>query len=182
VPPFEHRIDEHLELTPVERRDAGPLFALIEACRDDLRTWLPWVDHTRGPDDVLRFIERAMESHAADRELHCCIRFEGAIAGVVSYRRIDRANRKTELGYWLGEQYQGRGIMTRCCRALTEHAFSSLDLNRVEIRCGERNVKSAAVARRLGFVYEGTLRDAEWVNDRFVSHMVFSMLRADWTG
>ena len=66
----------------------------------------------------------------------------------------------------------------RC--ALTDHAFSEWDLNRVAIYAGQGNSKSRAVAERLGFNFEGILRGAEWVNDRYVDLAVYSMLKRDW--
>ena len=53
-------------------------------------------------------------------------------------------------------------------------------MNRVEIKSGEANVKSRAIAKRFGFKHEGNLREAEWVNDRYVDHAVYSMLKHDW--
>jgi hypothetical protein len=59
------------------------------------------------------------------------------------------------VGYWLGEQYQGKGLVTAACRALVEHAFFELGLNRAVILCATENEKSCAVAERLGFRREG---------------------------
>lgn len=87
-------------------------------------------------------------------------------------------NQTTELTYWLGEEHQGLGLMTNCCRVLTNYAFDNLNLNRVEIRAN--NLKSAAIPERLRFCQEGILREAEWVNDRFVDNIVYSLLRKDW--
>jgi uncharacterized membrane protein YphA (DoxX/SURF4 family) len=55
------------------------------------------------------------------------------LAGVISYDPIDWENRTTALGYWLGEQHQSNELVTAACRALVEHAFWELSLNRVVI-------------------------------------------------
>jgi ribosomal-protein-serine acetyltransferase len=88
---------------------------------------------------------------------------DGRIAGLIGFHRIDWANRLTSLGYWLGEAWQGRGLMTASCQALIDHGFSALNLNRIAIGCATGNVRSRAIPQRLGFVHEGTLRDAEWL-------------------
>ena len=106
---------------------------------------------------------------------------DGALAGAVGMHKIDAANRSTAIGYWLDCRMQGRGMMTSACRVVVTHAFREHRLHRVEIRCGTENVRSAAVARRLGFVEEGVLRDAEWVNDRFLDLVIWGMLSQDWT-
>ena len=65
-------------------------------------------------------------------------------------------------------------------RALTDHAFSTWRLNRVEIRAGIGNERSRAVATRLGFKEQAILREAERVGDRYVDHVVHAMLAAVW--
>ncbi len=60
------------------------------------------------------------------------------------------------------------------------HALVDARLNRVEIRCAVGNQKSQAIPKRLGFVQEGVLRDAEWLYDHFVDHLVYAMLARDW--
>jgi len=93
---------------------------------------------------------------------------------------MDWANRAASVGYWLGEAHQGRGTMTKACSALTSHAFSGMGLHRIEIRCAVENRKSRAIPERLGFRNEGLIRDAEWLYDRFVDHVVYGMLETEW--
>ena len=70
--------------------------------------------------------------------------------------------------------------MTKACRAVVATAFEKYDLHRIEIRCATGNNKSCAIAKRLGFQYEGTLREAEWLYDHFVDLAVYSMLEQEW--
>jgi ribosomal-protein-serine acetyltransferase len=98
----------------------------------------------------------------------------------VGHHYLDRPNRSTQLGYWLGEEFQGRGIMTRAVRALIELTFNTWRLNRIEIRCATGNQPSCRLAERLGACLEGTARDAEWLYDRFVDHRVYSILAREW--
>src|SRR5262245_50811808 len=64
-----------------------------------------------------------------------------------------------EIGYWLRVSEEGKGYMTETVRLLCRFAFETLQANRVEIRCDARNVRSAAIPKRLGFVHEATLRN-----------------------
>jgi len=81
----------------------------------------------------------------------------------------------------VGQSHQGRGLVPHATAALLTRAFRVDGLNRVEIRCAEGNHRSRAVPRRLGFQEEGLLRDAEWLYDHFVDHVVYGMLAADWS-
>ncbi len=70
--------------------------------------------------------------------------------------------------------------MTKTVKALMHYAFEELQLNKVEIRAAVGNVKSRAIPERLNFTIEGTIRDAEWLYDRYVDHVVYGMLVKEW--
>ena len=95
---------------------------------------------------------------------------EGEVAGVVGVEPLDWIHRSASIGYWLGERFQGRGLITTAVRALVEHAVSVWELNRVEIRAAVGNARSRAIPERLGFQEEGTLREAERVGGAASRH------------
>jgi ribosomal-protein-serine acetyltransferase len=84
------------------------------------------------------------------------------------------------IGYWLGESYQGKGLMTGACRALVDYLFSELRLQRIEIRCATSNARSCAVPQRLGFTKEGVLRQAQAFDDHYLDLEVYGLLAEDW--
>ena len=92
---------------------------------------------------------------------------------------VDWANRSTSIGYWLAESAQGRGTMTEAVRLLVGHALGEWQLNRVEIRAEPENLRSRALAQRLGFRQEGALRQVARFGERYRDHVVYSMLAAD---
>jgi ribosomal-protein-serine acetyltransferase len=177
---FQRRVDEQIRLARLERRDAEELFRLTDASRESLRQWLPWLDAIRKPSDTATFIEVALDQDRRDDGFQAGIFYEETIAGVVGLHYIQRADRATSIGYWLGDPFRGRGIVTRSCAALIEHVFDDLDLHRVEIRAAVENERSRAVAERLGFLHEGTVRDGEWLYDHFVDLAVYGLLESDW--
>jgi ribosomal-protein-serine acetyltransferase len=164
----------------VEARDAPALFALTDANRARLRTWLPWVDATRSVEDGAGFIDAQQRAHAATGAGAMGLWIAGALAGVAGFNTIDRANRAATIGYWLGAAHEGRGWMTRAVAALTDHALTAAGLNRVVIACAVGNRRSRAIPERLGFAHEGVHREAEWLYDHFVDHDMFAMLARDW--
>jgi ribosomal-protein-serine acetyltransferase len=174
------RAGEGLELSLLEGRDALDLYGLIDSDRARLRRWLPWVEATSSPADCCGWIEHARHRFAGQEAINLGVRHRGQLVGVVGLDSLDWSHRKAELGYWLGARFEGRGLCTLACRALLEHGFSSLGLNRVEVRCAVENERSRAVSRRLGFRHEGVLRQVEWLGDRFVDHEVGSLLAEEW--
>ena len=173
-------VAEHVTLAPLQIEDAGELFRLTDANRDYLRRWLPWLDSIKRVTHTRAFIQAARSYSESRKGLQLAIRRHDRIAGIVGYHPIEWRNRLTSLGYWVGEDYQGLGLVTASCRALLTHAFNDVRLNRVEIRCAVANHRSRAVPTRLGFRQEGLLRDAEWLYDRFVDHVVYAMLAREW--
>lgn len=131
-------------------------------------------------EDTRGFIQASLEQNARNDGFQCCIWYEGKLSGMIGLVHINWANRDTMIGYWLGPEFQGNGIMTRCCRKLIGYAFEELDLNRVEIRVAAENKRSRAIPERLGFVKEGVVREAEWLYDHFVDHVIYGMVRRDW--
>jgi hypothetical protein len=102
---------------------------------------------------------------------------EGRLCGMVGYNRLDWDNRTAFIGYWLAKDAEGKGIVTRCCRALVDHAFTELGLNRVVIQVAVGNFRSQAIPDRLGFSREGIAREGEWLYDRYVDLAVNALLR-----
>lgn len=177
---FSFRVGDDIELRLLEERHADQLFALTNQNRAHLREWLPWVDDTQSVEDTQAFIKRALQQFADNNGFQAGIWVEGELAGVIGYHYIAWPSRKTEIGYWLGASFQGRGVMTRVCQALVNYAFNELHLNRIVIYCAAENVKSRAIPERLGFRQEGVLRQAEWLYDHFVDLVVYSILAAEW--
>ena len=173
-------VSDQFAIVVLELRDADELFELTDRNRAHLRRWLPWLDNITRPEDTRAFIRAAQAKGSQNNGTQLALRLNGRIAGIVGHHQIDWRNRLTSLGYWVGEMHQGRGLVTAASRALVDHAFGAVRLNRVEIRCAVGNQKSRAIPKRLGFRQEGVLLDAEWLYDHFVDHIVYGMLARDW--
>jgi ribosomal-protein-serine acetyltransferase len=98
----------------------------------------------------------------------------------MGFNTMDKINRVAIIGYWIDADHSGKGILTNTAREFIDDGFKKYGFNRIELRAGTENTRSCAVAERLGFTYEGVLREIEWLNDRFVSHKLYSMLASDW--
>jgi ribosomal-protein-serine acetyltransferase len=177
---FSHKLTENTELRLLEERHAEELTDLTDRNREHLRAWLPWVDANRTLEDRKSFIRGTLKQFAQNKGFVAGIWHKGRSAGVIGYDAIDWENRTTAVGYWLGEEYQGKGLVTAACRALVDHAFWELGLNRVSIACATENKKSCAIPERLGFRREGVRRQAEWLYDHFVDHLVYAVLASEW--
>jgi ribosomal-protein-serine acetyltransferase len=165
-------------LRPLAAADSRDLHDLIVANRAHLRAWMPWADQDERT--TVAFVHRAIASAGRREGLHLAIVANGSIAGVCGFHAIAWAHRSASVGYWIAEAAQGRGIVTRAVRALVDHAFTDLGLHRVELRTAPDNMRSRAVAGRVGFTQEGTLREDERFGDRFADSVVYSVLAPEW--
>jgi ribosomal-protein-serine acetyltransferase len=177
-------------LRPLAPTDAHELYALINANRAYLAPWMPWAPGQtlqQTLDFILATNRQLTENNGFQVALIEPKRSGssgegsgGRIVGVLGFHGVDWTNRATSLGYWLAEAAQGQGTMTRAVAALVDHALTGWQLNRVEIRADVENLRSRAIPERLGFSQEGILRQAARIGDRYIDHVVYSMLAADW--
>ncbi len=173
-------VDNEIYLEKIRLSDAGLVFETIRRDRKYLRTWLPFVDQTRKLQDTILYIESILSETEKDKNEVYTIWYQEEFAGLVGYKEIDRINHKTEIGYWLAEKMQGKGIMTRTVNKLIDFGFRNLDMNRIQIRVATGNHKSAAIPARLGLFMEGVERCGEFHTDRYYDLQVFSMLKNEW--
>ena len=174
------QVNEDIFLKILELQDAEPLFHLVAENRTFLRTWLPWVDSNSTVEESKTFIQSAIEQNAQHLGFQCGIWYRNQLAGVIGFHRIDWMNKNVEIGYWLGSLFQGKGIMTASCSALIDYGFTILKLHRIQIRCATENHKSRAIIERLGFIKEGTMRQAEFLYDRYVDLFIYGLTVDEW--
>jgi len=167
-------------LQVLEERHAPEVFAVVDRERNYLREWLPWVDMSTEVEDTLNFIKTSLQQFAGNDGFSAGIWSGDEFIGGIGTHRIDWLYRRVEIGYWIAQKYQGRGIVTDACRAVIDHAFDEWKLNRVEIHCATGNAKSCAIPKRLGFQLEGLLREAQLLNGEYLDINVYGMLARDW--
>lgn len=169
-------LGEGVEIRILEPGDAEEVFAAVDADRARLREWMPWVDGSASPRDTRAFIER---DRAADGLDALGVFVDGAYVGGIGIR-VDALHGDAEIGYWIGSAWEGRGLVTRACRALIAHAFG-LGLHRITIRAAPDNLRSRAIPERLGFRREGVMREAGRSDGRgFVDLVVYGLLDREW--
>jgi ribosomal-protein-serine acetyltransferase len=174
-------LSEDCHLRFFEEADGTEFHRLIEANRDHLTPWMPWAAEAT-PETTQSFIRLTRRQVADNDGFQTAIVYDGSIAGVVGFHRVDWLHRSTSIGYWLDAGHQGRGIMTGAVRALVDHAVHQWGLNRVEISAAPDNRRSRAIPERLGFRQEGVLREAERVGDRYLDSVVYAVLASEWSG
>ncbi len=178
---FRLQVSNDLSLVAPQLLHAKALYDLIQGQRLYFEAWLSWVERTKTLSDVRRFIREAQAFNEGGQRLTAFVNLQNQIVGSCGFTRLNMRHKKGEIGYWLSEPYQGRGLITRSCIKLIDFAFSELELHRIEIRILSDNEKSKGVPIRLGFQKEGVLRQAIWLNNRYHDMEIFGLLESQWT-
>ena len=168
-------VDDEIVLHIPTLADADPFFAAIDRNRDYLSRWVGWVPETQSVETVEGVIARWMKEADGKLAFQYVIEYRQSIVGVLSAKRFEGNRDLAELGYWLSEDAQGNGIITRSISSLIQKLFED-GINRIEIRIAAPNAKSRAVAERLGFTLERCLRNGNSVGDRNYDETVYALL------
>ena len=168
-----------LRLRPFDDADADDLFTL-HSNATVLRYWdaPPWGERARAE----RFITacRHMAEEGIGARLAVDQASDGAFIGWCSLNRWNPVYRSASLGYCFDDAVWGHGFATEAAHELLRWAFETLDLNRVQAETDTRNVASARVLEKLGFVREGTLREDCVVNGEVSDSWVYGLIRREW--
>ena len=174
------RICKEIELKQLEPSDAIAIFQTIDRQREYLGKWLPFVELTRELSDTEKFVDSVVNAPDDRFDYVFTIRKQDDVIGIIGFKDTDKLNGKTEIGYWISENYQKRGIVTKSVEKLCDFAFNKQGINRIQIKCAVGNTPSIKIPRKLGFVFEGIERDGELLTGNvFTDLEIYSKLKSD---
>lgn len=105
---------------------------------------------------------------------------EDIYIGDVGFYDWEKKHSRAEIGYILGKQYWGKGIMTEAIKTALDYGFNEMNLNRIQALIDPRNDASKKVAEKHGFKYEGTFRDYEYEYGAFIDLGMYSVLKREY--
>ena len=139
------------------------------------RVWLGLRDlfpHPYSIDDAHKFLRVAMTEQPTTK---FCIEIEGSAAGGIGIRLGEDVHRHVaEFGYWLGEEFWGRGIMTEAVSEFVNYCFKKFPLHRIYAEAYANNLASARVLEKAGFVLEGRLRKNVVKDGKVLDSLLFA--------
>lgn len=172
------RVGDKIRLERLNLSMAQVIFEAIDRDREYLSEWLPFVEETKEVRHTEAFI-LSIISAENNRDDVYSIWYQEEFAGLIGFKDMDFINKKTEIGYWLAQKMQHKGIITSCVEVLVKHAFRKLGMNRIQIKVAEQNSKSEAIPQRLHFQFEGIERDGERHLQKFLNLKIYSLLKTD---
>ena len=161
-----------------ELSDAKDLAAALSnrKVQDNLRDGLPY-PYTE--QDGKEFIS-AMLSADESETFAFAITVDNMVLGSIGIFRQGNIHRQTaELGYYIAEEYWGKGIMTEAVKQICEYVFANSDIIRIYAEPFAYNIASCRVLEKAGFQYEGTLRSNAVKNGKVIDMKMYSLLRTE---
>lgn len=153
------------------------LWVEIDKNRTFLRQYLLWVDKTNSLEDC-RAATDMFAAKWSDRSTFAysvVLKSTGRAIGSIDIHNIDTDNHKAEIGYWLSEEQNGCGYMTKSVQLIENKSFS-LGMNRLVIAVQKENLPSARVAQRNHYIYEGTLKQALYKYGAFYDEDIYAKI------
>lgn len=175
-------IDDELLLRMLEPADAQEMFNVVDASREHLRPWLPWVDATTRAEHTLQFIQQSRTQQHNQEAMALGIIYQRRIIGGMGMHNWDHTLKKAQLGYWLSKEHEGKGIIQRCLAGFIDFLFNKAGLNKVEIHFMVNNLRSATVAEKMGFKVEGIIRQSYLLNGAYHDIVITGLLKKEWPG
>ncbi|MBV7388431.1 GNAT family N-acetyltransferase [Pasteurellaceae bacterium TAE3-ERU1] len=169
---------QDIVLKPLDFSQTKVIFDAVQRNSAYLAPFLPWVLRTKQQQDTHNFIQFVLSNPTM---IAFVIYDKNDFVGMIDFHQINTLLAKAEIGYWLIEGAQKKGIITQSVRHLCDYGFHQLKLNRITLKMASYNRASIKVAQRLGFIYEGLERDGLVLSSgAFCDCEIYSMLKREW--
>lgn len=170
---------ERLRLRQVEPRDANDLYVMLS---DEETTRFYGHEPYRSLDEAVAYTRLRQEGYAGRKAVHwgIALKDDDRVIGSCSFHHFDEGFHRAETGYVLNRAYWGRGLMAEAVSAVLTHGFTDMELHRIEAIIDIANERSKNLLLRLGFQYEGNLRQRYVFRGGFEDEHYFGLLRDEW--
>ena len=162
-----------IQLCLLVPENAHELFQLILKNKIYLEQWFEWARQVKSESDILNFI-------STSRCYELGIWVDGSLIGGAGFHEINWDHLSVEIGGWVAEEYQQKGIAKKSMQALMAYAFLEYKLNRVEGLTRVDNQQARALVEDLGFAFEGIQREGQRLGGQFYDVACYSFLARDF--
>ncbi|MEV4611930.1 GNAT family protein [Kitasatospora sp. NPDC049258] len=175
-------LTEDAELRPLEPWQAEEFLTHMDRARSGIDPWIPWASRSTDLDSARATLQGYADRQATDTGRIHGIWLDGTLVGGVMFVHFDPAAGTCEVGVWSEPAGQGRGLITAAVRHLIDYALVERGLHRVEWWNTSHNLRSRAVAQRMGMRRDGVLREYFLHNGVRHDMEVWSVLAHEWPG
>lgn len=140
-------VEDNLVIESLDVKFAKEMFDVVDKNRLRLKKFLGWLDNIKTANDEEDYIK------GLNKEIitNFVIKFDNAVVGTVDFHDYNVNEKSADIGYWIDIDFEGKGIITKCCKRLIKYGFDELGLKNIIIHCDVQNIKSENVAKKLDF-------------------------------
>ena len=175
-------------LVNLRKLSVNDVQAIANLMNSNISKYLYEVPDPYSVQDALSFINTAHNDFESISALHLAIEYKGmselwdnypVFVGSIGLKNIDLINKKADLGYWIGEEYWGRGIATECVRLIINYAFSSSDLGLREVIAYvfPENNASIRVLEKNGMKKKGEVNEYHELSKRYRNSLKYAIVQ-----
>ncbi len=147
-----------LKMNKAKLSNAKDIFETVDNNRKHLRRWLAFEKNTKTIEDSLKYLLNVEEQMLSGKKFDYGIYIENQYIGNIGIFDISEKNKSVEIGYWLSDKFAKNGYMTEAVKIVEKELFLNLGINRIKIKCDERNKASIGVAKKCAYKLEGRHR------------------------
>lgn len=173
------REGKRIYLRPVRRSDAVPIYRYARHREISRFTYVPYPYRLEDSYAFLKSLRRWRRKGTSE-VFGMVDKGSDQLLGLIGMHRIDRVNKRVEIGYWLGKEHWGKGITSEAVRLVVRYAFKDMKLQKVVARVWHPNVASATLLKKCGFKLEGCLRRQTFRNHRWYDEFMFGILKEEF--
>lgn len=177
---FHFQVDENIILELQSPFQDKEMFQLVNENREFIGEHVFWANKVQRLSHIQEYMQRDLTGMANERRQAWLIRYKSKVAGRIGLFITVPELQECELFYFLGKNFTGKGIITKCAKVVVDFAINVLNLQHVLIGFSVNNPKSGAVAERLGFQHEYTMRDSIYYRKKWDSLHFWGMIAPDW--
>jgi len=170
---FTVKVDEEIKLSLVEPSFASHYLRIVSEERDYLGKWLVWPPLADSKEFFLEFISKSLHDYADGKTIVCAMFYKGLLVGNMSLHNIGQPEDTGEIGYWISQSFQGKGIVARAVKKMLSIGFEGHGLNSIYIEAAMENTSSRAVCERLGATLEEENAKPSELHGKEVLHAIY---------
>ncbi len=171
------KVDDNIELETKALKHAKKLAQIIEKNKKFFKTRMGWIPEKKYTEfDAKSYIKNT--TYGQDFIKDFVIKYNNKVVGVINFQ--DLKNNEADIGYWLSEDAQGKGIMTKACKRLLEYGFKNLNFEKINLYCSITNTKSENIAKRLNMKFECIMPNFENLYGNMIDHKKYTISKNDF--
>jgi ribosomal-protein-serine acetyltransferase len=172
-----HTITRELYLAAASTHFTPVFFHLIEQERDYLEQWMDWPQRVDSLKRCERYLREMELINGVGQQFFSFIFFREQLVGSIALARVDTQNRAAELGFWKSKSLLPKAQMEKVMQTFITVCWKNSPLHRLEIQTATTNLPAKLLSEKLGFVLEGSKRDALLIDEQFVNLDIYGLLR-----